>query len=151
MGQLDSNVQRPTVAQRGAVRRGGDGAPHGLVDEPGKRGQRVPFPSADAALLVVVRQRLRRKAIVAAVVVVVVVVVLCKVIQEVAVQVELYQFGSKLRNWFPTFHVQGLEPGAFKLWVNWIQQLYPAVALQVAFERQILKPVFHLIVFRLWV
>jgi hypothetical protein len=27
----------------------------------------------------------------------------------------------------------------------------PGVALQVAFERQILKPVFHLIGFRLWV
>jgi hypothetical protein len=28
---------------------------------------------------------------------------------------------------------------------------FPVVALQVAFERQILKPVFHLIGFRLWV
>jgi hypothetical protein len=27
----------------------------------------------------------------------------------------------------------------------------PAVALQVAFERQTLKPVFHLIGYRLWV
>jgi hypothetical protein len=28
---------------------------------------------------------------------------------------------------------------------------FPAVALQVAFERQTLKPVFHLIGYRLWV
>jgi hypothetical protein len=56
-----------------------------------------------------------------------------------------------------------LKPGGFKLWVNCcIQRAEPAlprmicsdslaVALQVAFERQNLKPAFHLICYRLWV
>jgi hypothetical protein len=61
-----------------------------------------------------------------------------------------------------------LKPGAFKLWVNWIGPVQPNlaerlgqlisaaplardVALQVEFERQTLKPVFHLIGVRLWV
>jgi hypothetical protein len=52
----------------------------------------------------------------------------------------------------------------YGLWVNLIQraephlvllhvlvQLDPVVAVQVAFERQTLKPVFHLIGYRLWV
>jgi hypothetical protein len=78
----------------------------------------------------------------------------------------------------PRYHisVSRIETGAFKLWVNCIQQLYiphpdaarggdglapqrrdeesvisRGVALQVAFERQILKPVLHLTGFRLWV
>jgi hypothetical protein len=32
-----------------------------------------------------------------------------------------------------------------------VDVVFPVVALQVAFERQILKPIFHLIGFRLWV
>jgi hypothetical protein len=69
-----------------------------------------------------------------------------------------------------------LKPGAFKLWGNWIRELAQPhqvaseagelraaleladdglrsriVAVQVAFERQTLKPVFHLIGDRLWV
>jgi hypothetical protein len=60
--------------------------------------------------------------------------------------------------------VQGLKPGAFELCVNWIQQQlvqprrecrreqqqHRGVALQVEFERQTLKPGFHLIGYRLW-
>jgi hypothetical protein len=33
----------------------------------------------------------------------------------------------------------------------WVGLFTPGVALQVAFERQTLKPVFHLIGYRLWV
>ena len=60
------------------------------------------------------------------------------------------------------------SPGGVKLWVNWIEPVQPHlverlgqlivaaplardVALQVEFERQTLKPVFHLIGVRLWV
>jgi hypothetical protein len=69
-----------------------------------------------------------------------------------------------------TLQAQGLKPGAFNRRVNWIQLVHsPAailennvyrrlarlgqsrdVALQVAFERQTLKPFFHLIGYRLW-
>jgi hypothetical protein len=67
-----------------------------------------------------------------------------------------------------------LKPGAFKLWVTTAFNVHAApprlggerealvegvvddgrrrdVALQVAFERQTLKPAFHLIGYRLWV
>jgi hypothetical protein len=39
---------------------------------------------------------------------------------DVAVQVKC---DSKVRNQDITFQVQGLKPGAFKLWVNWIREL----------------------------
>jgi hypothetical protein len=44
-----------------------------------------------------------------------------------------------------TRRFQGLEPGA----MGQPAQPHRSVALQVEFERQILKPVFHLIGFRL--
>jgi hypothetical protein len=54
---------------------------------------------------------------------------------------------------FP-LQVQELKPRGSKLWVQLDATCtapHRGVALQVAFERQFLKPVFHLIGFRLWV
>jgi hypothetical protein len=80
----------------------------------------------------------------------------------VAVQVD--PFERHIVN--PVFHLVGARvettwvPGAFQLWVRGSQRAPPHlgdgddardVALQVAFERQTLKRVFHLIGVRLWV
>jgi hypothetical protein len=82
---------------------------------------------------------------------------------DVAVQVGFE--AQSLETRISHFKAQGLRPGTFPQarWVNWIQLVQPpprrrqqrvrhrVVALQVAFERQTLKPVFQLIDVRLWV
>jgi hypothetical protein len=57
------------------------------------------------------------------------------------------RYGSSEFNWYsrPAVRFEQLEPKEVG------QADHRAVALQVAFERQTLKPVFHLIGYRLWV